>query len=281
MNRPGLVGWRVVFGSALVAGAVAVTLPWTVSAQSAPAAGDVTYTKDVAPILQRSCENCHRTNGAGPMALSTYEQVRPWARAIKTRTGIGPHAGVMPPWYVEKNIGIQEFQNDPSLSDEEVALLAKWADAGAPRGNPADAPPPKVYADGKSWTIGTPDLVVTLPELTVKGDSPDWWGDIAPTATGLTEDRYVAALEIKEVNDVDTAGGGRQTVGGRSAGLPRGAPLSDHFAISVISSSLSDGSFWNRWMPMFFSTYHGGMTPARGPMPVRCLMARAHGRTSS
>ena len=68
---------------------------------------------------------------------------------------------------------------------------------------------------------------------------------------------------------------------GMSAGLPRGAPLSAHRAIVAISSSLSDGSFLNFWMPMFFSTYHGGMTPARGPRPVRCLMARAQGRTSS
>ncbi len=66
-----------------------------------------------------------------------------------------------------------------------------------------------------------------------------------------------------------------------SAGLPRGAPLSAHFAIFAISSSLSDGSFLNFWMPMFFSTYHGGITPACGPMPVRCLIARAQGRTSS
>jgi len=215
MNRPGLVGWRVVFGSAVVAAAAAMTAPGALTAQSAQVASDVSYTKDVAPILQRSCENCHRVNGAGPMALSTYEQVRPWARAIKQRTSLGPHAGVMPPWYVEKNIGIQEFQNDPSLSDEEVALIGKWADAGAPRGNPADAPAPRTYPDGKSWTIGTPDVVVKLPELVVAGDAPDWWGDIAPTPIGLDEDRYVAALEIKEVNDVDTTGNGRQTVGGR------------------------------------------------------------------
>jgi len=215
MNRPGLVGWRVALGSAVVVAAAVMTPPGTLTAQSAQGASDVTYSKDIAPILQRSCENCHRLNGAGPMALSTYEQVRPWARAIKQRTSIGPHAGVMPPWYVEKNIGIQEFQNDPSLSDEEVAMLGKWADAGAPRGNPADAPAPKAYPDGKSWTIGTPDLVVKLPELTVGSDAPDWWGDIMPTPTGLAEDRYVAALEIKEVNDVDIAGSGRQTVGGR------------------------------------------------------------------
>ena len=102
----------------------------------------ITYTKDIAPILQRSCENCHRADGAAPMPLSTYEEVRPWARAIKQRTGMGPRAGVMPPWYIEKNIGIQEFQNDPSLSDAEIAKIAKWADSGAPRGNPADMPPP-------------------------------------------------------------------------------------------------------------------------------------------
>ena len=109
----------------------------------APRAADVTFTKDIAPILQRSCENCHRADGVAPMSLVTYEDVRPWARAIKQRTGIGPKAGVMPPWYVEKNIGIQKFQNDPSLSDDEIATIAKWADSGAPRGNPADMPPPQ------------------------------------------------------------------------------------------------------------------------------------------
>ena len=88
----------------------------------------MTFTKHIAPILQRSCENCHRAGGVAPMALQTYEQARPWARSIKTRTGIGPRAGVMPPWYVEKEIGIQHFKNDPSLSDEEIALIAKWAD---------------------------------------------------------------------------------------------------------------------------------------------------------
>ena len=79
------------------------------------------------------------------MALRSYEEVRPWARAIKQRTGMGPRAGVMPPWYVEKNIGIQHFKNDPSLSAEEIALIAKWADGGAPRGEMADMPPPRVW----------------------------------------------------------------------------------------------------------------------------------------
>ena len=92
--------------------------------QTMPAPAAVTFTKDVAPILQRSCENCHRADGVAPMSLSTYEDARPWARSIKLRTGVGPKAGVMPPWYVEKNIGIQQFHNDPSLSDAEIAPLS-------------------------------------------------------------------------------------------------------------------------------------------------------------
>jgi len=191
--------------------------PLALGAEQAAAPAAVTFTKDVAPILQRSCENCHRADGVAPMSLSTYEEARPWARAIKQRTGIGPKAGVMPPWYVEKTIGIQQFHNDPSLSDAEIATLAKWADSGAPRGNPADLPAAKVYADRTSWAIGTPDLIIKTQELTVKGDAPDWWGEIPSVPTGLTEDRYVAALEIKEVNDVESkSGGNRATVGGAS-----------------------------------------------------------------
>jgi hypothetical protein len=87
----------------------------------------VTFTKDIAPILQRSCQNCHRPDGVAPMSLVTYEDVRPWVRSIKQRTGVGPHAGVMPPWYIEKNVGIQRYQDDPSLSAEEIARIARWA----------------------------------------------------------------------------------------------------------------------------------------------------------
>jgi hypothetical protein len=205
----------------LVAAFVGLSGPVGIMAQAtAPggqtAASEVTFTKHVAPILQRSCQNCHRPDGVAPMALITYEDARPWARAIKQRTGIGPKAGVMPPWYVEKNIGIQQFHNDPSLSDDEIATIAKWVDSGAPRGNPADMPPPKQWPDGRAWAIGTPDLILKTQDILVKGSAPDWWGEIPSIPTGLTEDRYVAALEIKEVNDVDSqARGGRATVGGR------------------------------------------------------------------
>jgi len=210
------IGWRVVVGASALAWLAAAGPGQTgVRAQAPAAAPEVTYTKHIAPILQRSCESCHRVNGVAPMSLSTYEETRPWARAIKQRTGIGPRAGVMPPWYVEREIGIQHFKNDPSLSEEEVALVARWADSGAPRGNPADMPAAKVWNESTKWAIGEPDLVVRTEELLVKAGSPDWWGEIAPTPTGLTEDRYVSAVEVREVNDVDTSGSGRHTVGGR------------------------------------------------------------------
>src|SRR5438445_4174130 len=130
---------------ALAAIAAVLAMPLGLSAQQAAAPSDVTFTKDIAPILQRSCQNCHRPDGVAPMSLVTYEDVRPWARSIKQRTGIGPHAGVMPPWYIEKNVGIQRYQDDPSLSTEEIARIARWADSGAPQGNPADMPPPRRF----------------------------------------------------------------------------------------------------------------------------------------
>jgi hypothetical protein len=151
------------------------------------------------------------------MSLVSYEDARPWARAMKVRTRMGPKAGVMPPWYIEKNIGIQKYKDDPSLSEAEIAKIARWADTGAPRGNPADMPPPRHFDDASVWQIGKPDLIVSTPEILVKANSADWWGEgseVVPI-TGLTEDRYVAAVEIKEVNDVAAHKTDRQTVGGR------------------------------------------------------------------
>ena len=140
------------------------------------------------------------------MALRTYEEVRPWARAIKQRTGMGPRAGVMPPWYVEKNIGIQHFKNDPSLSADEIALIAKWADNGAPRG---DARRPAAAAGverrQRNGRSARPISSSRTTDVVVKGTAPDWWGEIPRVAIPITEDRYVAALEIKEVNDVGSA----------------------------------------------------------------------------
>jgi hypothetical protein len=178
-------------------------------AQSAPdAVGEVTYARDIAPILQRSCQSCHRPNSVAPMSLLTYEQVRPWAPLIKARTAIRDRMGTMPPWFIEKDIGIQGFRNDISLSDEEIALIAAWADAGAPLGNPADLPPPLQFAGANEWAIGEPDLVVDLNPHTMQANAPDWWGMIPPAPSGLTEDRYIAAMEVKEVSDIEGGTGG-------------------------------------------------------------------------
>jgi hypothetical protein len=171
----------------------AMTVP---ALAQAPPQGQVTFTKDIAPILQRSCQNCHRPESIAPMSLLTYEDVRPWARSIKQRTALRE----MPPWFIEKNIGIQKFKDDPSLSDEEIATIAKWADSGAPRGNPADMPPGRQFADAAAWSIGTPDLIISSPAATVKAVAADWFGALEPPSpTGLTEDRYIKAVEIKEV----------------------------------------------------------------------------------
>src|SRR5579872_1861903 len=216
MNLNGSFGFRASSQRLgwLAAAAVVLFAPAAQQAQPGAASGDVTFSKDVAPILQRSCQQCHHANGVAPMSLVTYEEVRPWARAIKLRTGMGPHGGAMPPWFVEKDIGIQEFKNDPSLSDDEISKIGKWVNNGAPPGNPADMPKPLNFDESEAWTIGEPDLVLKSKEVTVPATGPDWWGDVGLIPTGLTEDRYVSALEVREVNDVPKSGP-TKTVGGR------------------------------------------------------------------
>ena len=143
------------------------------------------------------------------MSLLTYEEVRPWARSIKQRTGIRSSMGVMPPWFIEKDIGIQDYKEDISLSEDEIAMIATWVDNGAPRGNPADLPPPLVFAADDEWEFGTPDLIVDSPPVTMAANAPDWWGALPPTPTGLTEDRYVSAMQVKEISDVSGGTGGK------------------------------------------------------------------------
>src|SRR5437867_13035740 len=121
----------------------ALTVPAT-----AAMAQDVTFTKDVAPILQRSCQNCHRPGSIAPMSLLTYDEVRPWARAIRQNVVLRN----MPPWHIDPNIGIHDSSNSVALSDAEIAAIAKWVDAGAPQGNPADMPRPRKFDDGDRWS---------------------------------------------------------------------------------------------------------------------------------
>jgi len=154
----------------------------------------VTFTKNVAPILQAKCQNCHHAGTVAPMSLVTYQEVRPWAKSIKAKVA----AGEMPPWFIDRNVGIQHFSNNEALTDEQLATLIKWVDAGAPQGNPADMPPARQFKDGETWQaeVGTPDLTVTLPkDVAVKAKGPDWWPDIL-VDPHLTEDRYIEAVQI-------------------------------------------------------------------------------------
>ena len=184
---------------------------------SAPAAAAedtvVTYTKDIAPILERSCVNCHRPESVAPMSLLSYEEARPWARAMKYRTGRIGKPDVMPPWYIERDIGIQEYKGDISLSNEEIAKIADWADSGAPRGELVDAPAEETLAAASDWQLGEPDLILKSPSIEVAPTAPDWWGPMGEVETGLTEDRYVSAIEMREVSDFEGVPE-RDTIGG-------------------------------------------------------------------
>src|SRR5256712_215432 len=172
----------------------AAMLTQAIAAQAPAKQGtrQVTFTKEVAPILQRSCQNCHRPDSMAPMSFLTYEDVRPWARAIKQKVA----AREMPPWFIDRTVGISKFKDDPSLSDQEIETLAAWADAGAVRGNPADLPPPRQFENSDIWHIGKPDLVIKSAQHTVPSTGSDWWGDYV-VETGLTEDRYLKAVETK------------------------------------------------------------------------------------
>ncbi len=177
--------------------AAIVIIPALATAQSSSAAGStVTFTKDVAPILQRSCVTCHRPGESAPMSLMTYEDARPWARSIKARTT----AREMPPWHIDRNIGITKFKDDPSLSDEEIAVIAKWVDSNAPRGNPADMPPPRQFPSSTAWQLGTPDLVVHFPTFKMPATGPDLFGSLY-AAIDLKEDRYIKAIQTRPVNE--------------------------------------------------------------------------------
>ena len=169
--------------------AVALMSPGPAAAQEADQ--DPTYAKDVAPILQRSCQVCHRPNNMAPMSLMTYQEARPWARSIKDRVV----ARVMPPWHIDKKIGVQAIKGDRSLSDEEIDTIVRWVDAGAPMGNPADMPEPVALPDFGAWTI-EPDVIVTSPPHTVPAEAGDWWGDYI-VESGITEDRFIQAIQTK------------------------------------------------------------------------------------
>src|ERR1041385_9152423 len=154
---------------------------------------DVTFTKDVAPILQRACQNCHRPGSIAPMSLLTYKDARPWARSIKEKVV----KRQMPPWHIDRNVGISKFKDDPSLTDAEIATISAWVDHGSPEGKPSDMPPPREFGDLDKWRMGKPDVVISMAKpyvLKAKGGDEYYDVEVDP---GFTEDVYVQALETK------------------------------------------------------------------------------------
>ncbi|PYR47430.1 MAG: hypothetical protein DMF95_16420 [Acidobacteria bacterium] len=168
---------------------------------AAPADGDtskpVTFSTDVAPIFQAKCQECHQPNSIAPMSLITYQDARPWARSIKERVATRQ----MPPWHIDRSVGVQKFKNDMSLSDDQVDTIVRWVDGGALQGDPKDLPPPRPLVTDNEWKAvrdgyGPPDLIVRSSEYTMPAEHQDVW--YRPMSEiPLTEPRWVKMVEIR------------------------------------------------------------------------------------
>jgi len=165
-------------------------------AVAADAKAPVTFAKDIAPVFQEKCQNCHRPGQVAPMSLLTYEDARPWARSIKQKV----QARMMPPWHIDKTVGIQQFKNDISLSDEQIDLIARWVDGGALMGDPKDLPPARTFNDSNDWKLaaqfGEPELIVKATPYSMAARTQDkWWKPMSDVP--LNEVRWVRAVETR------------------------------------------------------------------------------------
>jgi hypothetical protein len=156
----------------------------------------VTFAKDVAPILQAKCQDCHRPGTVAPMSLLTYQETRPWAKSIRERV----ITRQMPPWHIDRTVGVQHFMNDRSLSDQEVDTIVHWVDAGAPLGNPKDLPAPRQWPAEEAWELtkqfGEPDFVIKSGTFSIPAVSDDqWWDPVSQVP--VTEPRWVRAVEVR------------------------------------------------------------------------------------
>ena len=157
----------------------------------------VTFAKDVAPILQAKCQECHQPDSIAPMSLLTYQEARPWARSIKERVA----SRQMPPWHIDKTVGVQKFKNDMSLTDDQIDTIVRWVDQGALQGDPKDLPPPRPLVRDNEWKavrdgFGPPDLVVKSAEYTMPAQHQDVWFRPASDIP-LAEARWVKLVEIR------------------------------------------------------------------------------------
>ncbi len=178
-----------------------MTLGIVMAAAPALAAdGPVTFSKDIAPIFQAKCQECHQPNSIAPMSLVTFQDARPWARSIKDRVSTRQ----MPPWHIDKSVGVQQFKNDMSLSDEQIDLIVRWVDGGSLQGDPKDLPPAKPLVTSNEWQgvrdgFGQPDMVIKSSEYTMPAQHQDVW--YRPTSEiPLTEPRWIKMVEIRPTN---------------------------------------------------------------------------------
>ena len=153
----------------------------------------VTFCADIAPILQRSCQECHRSDGVAPMSLVTYEEVRPWAREIEEKVV----KKLMPPYYAAGRIG--RFLDDPRLTDEEISKICSWVKDGAPKGDPNKLPPLRQWVCSP-WQGGTPDLVLKMPQpYAIQPDLKDGYAFFVMDYTFET-DTWIKGLEVSPGN---------------------------------------------------------------------------------
>jgi hypothetical protein len=191
MRGRGLTRGALAFGAVLMCSGIAA---------AADAPRQVTFSKDVAPIFQAKCQDCHQPNSIAPMSLITFQDTRPWARSIKERVS----SRQMPPWHIDRSVGVQQFKNDMSLTDEQVETIVKWVDQGALQGDPKDLPAPKPLATDNAWRgekdgYGSPDLVVSSPDYTMPAVHQDtWWRPLSDIP--ITEPRWVKMVEIRPTN---------------------------------------------------------------------------------
>jgi hypothetical protein len=176
-----------ILGAAFLSGSLLV---------AAPDARPVTFAKDIAPIFQEKCQDCHRKGSMAPMSLVTYEETRPWAKAIRERVVTRQ----MPPWHIDRNVGVQNFKNDLSLSDAQIATIVRWIDSGEAPGDPKDMPPAKQWPSGNEWTaakeLGKPDMIIEAPAYTMEAHHQDvWWRPVVKIP--IDEPRWVKAVEMR------------------------------------------------------------------------------------
>src|SRR5262249_39229813 len=166
-----------------------VLFAWPGSSQAIEDPHGLTFTKDVAPIIQKNCQVCHRPGEVAPMAFMGYKDVRPWARSIREKV----RTREMPPWFADPQHGA--FSNDCRLTQKEIDTIVNWVDSGASEGNPADLPPNPSYPEG--WSIGKPDVVIAMPQeysIPTEGVIPYKYFAVP---TNFAEDKYVQFAEIR------------------------------------------------------------------------------------